>query len=189
MPPGAADDLDTIDVFQQCVLRLPKDTGKKRRVNTAAVDQDEHRAGKTTAETTDADRPTVAVDTAHRHARSQSQSFGDAGHTRPMNFRLGDDVYGRRGICDFLLFFCHRGNFKIGQLFEAQLFQDRDDTLRLGGGIREAKDDEQDTNINESAAGAYGYGLCQPGVARGSMDRKCRDALSLNAQSMPDLSY
>ncbi len=88
VPPESADDLDAIDVFQQRVLRLPKNAGKKRRVDAAAIDQDEHRAGKARDKTADADRPTIAINTAHRHAGSQAQSFRNGCYAGPANVFL-----------------------------------------------------------------------------------------------------
>src|SRR5258705_5381038 len=60
--PGAADDLDALDVLQEDVLDLPVGAGEEGRVDAAPVDENEHGAGQAGRETPHADGPLVRVD-------------------------------------------------------------------------------------------------------------------------------
>src|SRR6185436_3421348 len=110
-----------IDVFQQSVLRLPKNTGEKRRVDAAAIDQNKHRARKPRNKTANADRPTIAIDAAHRHAGSQAQSFSDRRYAGPTNVFLTDHKNCRGGVRDALLFLADGGDLDVYELLKAKL--------------------------------------------------------------------
>src|SRR3984885_8832099 len=102
---GAANHLDSLDILQKDVLKLPIDASKQRRIDAAAVNEHEHGLRELAAKPAYAYGPVVRVDPGHFHARHHSQDFRHACGSGAADVLLGYHVDRRRSVPDFLGFF------------------------------------------------------------------------------------
>ena len=68
----ATDDFNTIDVFQQHILRFPIDTGEGRSINAPPINQHQEFVGKTIVESAGGNCPFIRVDAGDIEARSHA---------------------------------------------------------------------------------------------------------------------
>src|SRR4030088_1163421 len=120
-PARSANDFNPVDVFEQRVLNFPVHAGEKWRVHAAAVDEYEHRPGKTAFESAYAHRPFIGVDAGHFHSRHQTQRLRDAGGSGAPDILLREDINCRRGSSDLHWLFGNGRNLGVSELFQAQL--------------------------------------------------------------------
>ncbi len=120
---GTAHHLDALDIVKQSILHVPVDSGKWRRIDTAAVDQNLHLVKKTTVEAPTGHRPGAAVDAGDTEPRYHAQSFRNAGRPRPADIRLADDVHRRGRLADLLHLAADRTDLHIHQFFQTQVHQ------------------------------------------------------------------
>src|SRR5436189_67762 len=112
----AADHLDPVDVFEQRVLRVPKDAREQRRVDSAPVDKDEELVCDRTGliEAARADRILTGVDSGHLEIWRESERLGDTSGSRAANIVPGDDKDGSGRVRQALGATRYRGDLEIG---------------------------------------------------------------------------
>jgi len=69
------DHLNSIEVLQHRVLNIPIHARIKRRVDRAAIDQDEHLIGEDIIKSARRDRPLPRIDLRHFKVRREAQCF------------------------------------------------------------------------------------------------------------------
>src|SRR2546430_2036378 len=121
----AADHLDPVDVFEQRVLRVPKDAREQRRVDSAPVDKDEELVCDRTGliEAARADRILAGVDSGHLEIWRESERLGDTSGSRAANILAGDDKDGSGRVRQALGATRYRGDLEIGELLQAEVGQ------------------------------------------------------------------
>src|SRR5882672_2315234 len=126
-PPDSAarppNDLDPLDILQQCVLHLPIDTSKERRIDAPPINQHQQRFGELAAESANTYRPMIGIRSRHFDTRGQPQDLRYAGCSRPSYVLLCDDVNRRRSLPHLLRLFRRSCNFHIAKLFQTQFLQ------------------------------------------------------------------
>ncbi len=94
-PNGAAwspDDFNAFDILQQCVLDLPINAGKERRVNAPAIDKHEDRAGQGAPKSANTEGPSIRVDPRYLNTRRLTESLRNACSPGPPDIVLGNNV-------------------------------------------------------------------------------------------------
>ncbi len=95
---GAADDLDTVHVRQQVILHVPNNAGEQRRVERAAVQQDEQFVADGAVEAARADRPTGGSGLGDIQIAGETERLGKTHGAGAADVFLGDDLNGGRGL-------------------------------------------------------------------------------------------
>ena len=90
----SADDLDALNVLQRVVHRVPEYARGERTVDGAPVHLHEQFVLKARVETAHADRPFVAVDAGHVHARHHPEKLGNLPRARAPDHLRRDDKHG-----------------------------------------------------------------------------------------------
>src|SRR6185369_15346734 len=75
-----ADDFNAIDIFERGVLNFPIGSSQQGCVNRASVDQNKDRPGEPAAETTNAYRPFVRIDSRDFDSRCQAERVWNSGY-------------------------------------------------------------------------------------------------------------
>src|SRR5581483_2743309 len=86
----AADNLDAIDVREHDVLHVPVDAFEQRRVDAAAVDENEQALGELAVEAAYRDGPLIALLARDIDAGNEPQELRDAGCAGAANIVLGE---------------------------------------------------------------------------------------------------
>ena len=92
-----ADHLDTLDIFEHRVLKLPVDSGEERCVDAASVDQHEQLVGVLAVESARRDSPGLGVDASHLDSWHHAKEIGNVGRSRAPDIFARQDIY--RGGC------------------------------------------------------------------------------------------
>ena len=141
---GPADHLDALDVFQHHVLGIPEDAGEKRRVDGAAVDQDQQLVGDGVVETACADRVRARARARDLEVGREPQGFGKAGRARAADVLARDHENRCGSIREPLGVPRHRGDLDVAQLFDAQIGDVRHAHGLRAGGRRDEEDIEDE---------------------------------------------
>ena len=98
--PWASNDLDSIDVFHQDILNVPKHTAKERGVYRPSVDLDQQFVGESLVESTDRNGPFVRINAGNLHAGHQTQRFREISRSAAAYVFVCEDVNRGRGPPD-----------------------------------------------------------------------------------------
>ena len=120
---GTGDDFDALDVVHEHVLHVVLDAGEQRRIDAAAVDEDQDLVGEVlhvgrAAEAARAVRIRGGVELRHLHIGREAQRLGNAEHAGAQDLLARDHVDGRRRAREALRGLRYRGDFDVRELLE-----------------------------------------------------------------------
>ena len=119
----AADHLDALDILQHHVLRVPEHAGKQRRIDRAAVDQDQQLVRRAVVAAVHAARRNGMAHGAglgHLQVGRQAQRIGKVARTGAMNVIGSNDEDGRCSVRQTLGPPGHRRDLDVAQLLQRQ---------------------------------------------------------------------
>src|SRR5882762_4060121 len=116
---GSANHFDPIDIREQCVLHLPINSCKQRRVNGSTVEEYQHGSGKAASESAHADGPFVGIDSGNLHPRHEAEDLWDTGRPGQANVLLCKDVNRRWSSRNRHRFFRYGRDLEVPELSQA----------------------------------------------------------------------
>src|SRR5690606_26285678 len=174
---GSRYHFDPLDVVHQRVLRVPEDTGVKRRINTPAVDQHQQLVRKVAVEAPDGNGPGVGAGACYLATRGEPQDLGYAAEAGAADVFRRDDVDGARGLPQRLAATRYRHDPQLPQLFDGAFEQIRGGMSRQRGECecRQAGSQRHYENTFSSPSGRLAWLFCRTalnilGESRGWQD-------------------
>ena len=122
-----ADHLDAVDVLRQHLLHVPVDAAEQRRIDAAAVDQDQQLVGQARVvadvEAARRDRVAGGVELRDFEVGREPQHLGDAGGARADDVVVADHVDRGGRVAERLGRLRDRGDLDVGELLDRQVAQ------------------------------------------------------------------
>ena len=115
VPPGTANDLDPINVFQHHVLHVPIHAREIRIINGAAVDHHQHLVPEGPVEAARTDGPGVRVRLCNVQPRRHPQGVGNVCNAAAADHLIGNHEHGGRGMSHRALFLGDRSHGEVHQ--------------------------------------------------------------------------